>query len=56
MRAVTSGAKIYDREAKTYIRASSKVQDIFRNNTLFQKALGYNSSWNQEDSIKIGSK
>ncbi|KAH9813956.1 hypothetical protein DFH28DRAFT_835426, partial [Melampsora americana] len=54
IRAITAGAKIYDCNAKTYIQASSKVQDIFRNNTLFQKALGFNSSLNHENPIMIG--
>ncbi|KAH9819653.1 hypothetical protein DFH28DRAFT_886252, partial [Melampsora americana] len=54
MRAFGAGSKIYNHEEKTYIQAGMKVQQIFQNNMLFQKALGYNALWNQESIIKIG--
>ncbi|KAH9822651.1 hypothetical protein DFH28DRAFT_1049925 [Melampsora americana] len=56
IRALTSGATLYDQKLKTYIRSGSKVQELFQNNKLFQKALGFNSLWNSENQIKIGSK
>ncbi|KAH9817323.1 hypothetical protein DFH28DRAFT_926849 [Melampsora americana] len=35
---------------------SSKVQELFQENKLFQKALGFNASWNKENNIEIGKK
>ncbi|KAH9822523.1 hypothetical protein DFH28DRAFT_864089, partial [Melampsora americana] len=46
MRSVTAGSFLYDTNARTYIRASSKVINIFKSNTVFQRALGYNYLWN----------
>lgn len=55
-RSITSGSLIYDKILKSYVQASQNVTDIFKTNTLFQKALGYNSSWNQPGQLKTGSK
>ncbi|KAH9808088.1 hypothetical protein DFH28DRAFT_1198469 [Melampsora americana] len=56
IRALTSGAALYDRKLRTYIRSGLKVQELFQNNKPFQKALGFNASWNSENTIKIGRK
>ncbi|KAH9811046.1 hypothetical protein DFH28DRAFT_1131415 [Melampsora americana] len=53
MRALTAGTPLYNKLSQTYIRASASVQRIFETNLLFQRALGYNSSWNNEDEIKV---
>ncbi|KAH9816664.1 hypothetical protein DFH28DRAFT_1158132 [Melampsora americana] len=53
--ALAATLQIYDHKLQTYIQAGPKVHQAFRNNRLFQKALGFNSLWNQENSIEIGS-
>ncbi|KAH9807409.1 hypothetical protein DFH28DRAFT_938733 [Melampsora americana] len=55
MRAFGAGSHIYDHKLKTYIHAGRKVQETFRNNRLFQRALGFNALWNQENSVEFGS-
>ncbi|KAH9816554.1 hypothetical protein DFH28DRAFT_891024 [Melampsora americana] len=55
IRALTAGTKLYNKELKTYIQSGSKVQELFRINKRFQKALGFNASWNQHHEIQIGS-
>ncbi|KAH9808346.1 hypothetical protein DFH28DRAFT_936321 [Melampsora americana] len=54
MRAFGAGSHIYDHKLKTYIHAGRKVQETFRNNRLFQRALGFNALWNQENSVEFG--
>ncbi|KAH9809084.1 hypothetical protein DFH28DRAFT_1225958 [Melampsora americana] len=51
---ITSGAPMYDKVLKSYVSASKKVTDIFKTNKLFQKSMGYNSSWNQHGQLKTG--
>ncbi|KAH9818447.1 hypothetical protein DFH28DRAFT_1152318 [Melampsora americana] len=53
-RSITSGAPMYDKVLKSYVRASKKVTDIFKTNKLFQKSMGYNFSWNQPGQLKTG--
>ncbi|KAH9807786.1 hypothetical protein DFH28DRAFT_1137812 [Melampsora americana] len=53
-RSITSGALMYDKVLKSYVRASKKVTDIFKTNKLFQKSMGYNFSWNQPGQLKTG--
>ncbi|KAH9823364.1 hypothetical protein DFH28DRAFT_922254 [Melampsora americana] len=54
VRSITSGALNYHKTLKTYIRASKNVTNVFKNNVLFQKAMGYDSSWNQPGQFKPG--
>lgn len=56
MRSVTAACFNYDKELRSYIQASSNVTNIFKTNVLFQKALGYNSTWNKPGEFKTGSK
>ncbi|KAH9817967.1 hypothetical protein DFH28DRAFT_926165 [Melampsora americana] len=56
IRSITSKALNYDRTLKSYIQASENVTNIFQNNCLLQKALGYNAEWNQSCHFKAGSK
>ncbi|KAH9821264.1 hypothetical protein DFH28DRAFT_1079308 [Melampsora americana] len=55
MRSLTAGSHLYDTCARTYICASAKVINIFKTNTVFQRALGYNSLWNCPRDFKNGS-
>lgn len=55
MRSVTASCLNYDTQLHTYVRASSKVTELFKTNILFQKALGFNSKWNEEKHFKMGS-
>ncbi|KAH9815244.1 hypothetical protein DFH28DRAFT_1126628 [Melampsora americana] len=54
MRSITAGCLNYDTRLHSYIRASSKVTDIFKTNVLFQKVLGYNANWDKEQPFKMG--
>ncbi|KAH9815040.1 hypothetical protein DFH28DRAFT_1166770 [Melampsora americana] len=54
IRTITAGTKHYHSQLQTYIQSSLNVRNIFQNNVLFQRALGYNSSWTQEKKIEIG--
>lgn len=55
IRALSAGTKLYDKQLKSYIQSGSKIQELFHDNKRFQKALGYNASWNQPEEIQIGS-
>ncbi|POW08122.1 hypothetical protein PSTT_07747 [Puccinia striiformis] len=41
MRLLMSGARLYDHETKRYFKSSPQVTNLFRNNPLIQKSMGY---------------
>jgi hypothetical protein len=43
MRALISGAHLYNHHSRRYFQASPRVTALFKNNPLIQKAMGYNS-------------
>lgn len=55
IRSVTAASLMYDRGLRTYMKAGRKVTELFKTNLLFQKALGYNSKWNEPETFKAGS-
>lgn len=54
IRSVAAASLLYDRVLHSYIQAGSKVIELFKTNVLFQKALGYNSKWNEPEKYKTG--
>ncbi|KAI9624511.1 hypothetical protein KEM48_008837 [Puccinia striiformis f. sp. tritici PST-130] len=41
MRLLMSGARLYDHETKRYFKSSPQVTNLFKNNFLIQKSMGY---------------
>lgn len=56
LRMVTSGGQFWDTKFATYVSAGRKLLKIFKNNTMIQQSLGYNSSWNSRIEPKVHSK
>ncbi|KNE98570.1 hypothetical protein PSTG_08123 [Puccinia striiformis f. sp. tritici PST-78] len=41
MRLLMSGARLYDHKTKRYFKSSPQVTELFKNNPLIQKSMGY---------------
>lgn len=56
LRALLSGATLYDSQLRTHTRAGPEVQRLFQEKPHIQKMFGFNSKWYQKDAFKVTSK